>query len=109
MHSNNSECSYCCQEPEDQRHLFRGCSKLDYKDNANFYDYIFEDIVKQKEASSNFICIEKRRNKLNLNSHELVESLKLPRGGGANWPPRPSKLTNYNPNAKTDVTLYNQL
>ena len=37
---------------------------------------------------------------------ELLESLKLP--GGDKWPP-PSELTNYNPNAKTDVTLYSQL
>ena len=37
---------------------------------------------------------------------ELLESLKLP-GRGQMAPP--SELTNYNPNAKTDVTLYSQL
>jgi hypothetical protein len=40
------------------------------------------------------------------NGPELLESLKLP-GGGQMAPP--SELTNYNPNAKTDVTLYSQL
>ena len=42
----------------------------------------------------------------NPNGPELLESLKLA-GGGANGPP--SKLTKYNHNAKTDVTLYSQL
>ena len=40
---------------------------------------------------------------LNPNGPELLESLKLPGGGGPNGPP--SEFTNYNPNAKTDVTL----
>ena len=44
---------------------------------------------------------------LNPNGPELLESLKLPGGGGQMAPP--SELTNYNPNAKTDVTLYSQL
>ena len=47
------------------------------------------------------------QNRINPNDPELLESLKL-QGGGAKWPP-PSQLTNYNPNAKTDVTLYSQL
>ena len=46
------------------------------------------------------------RESLNPNGPELLESLKLP-GGGQMAPP--SELTNYNPNAKTDVTLYSQL
>ena len=44
---------------------------------------------------------------VNPNGPELLESLKL-RGEGQMAPP-PSELTNYNPNAKTDVTLYSQL
>ena len=44
---------------------------------------------------------------LNPNGPELLASLKLPGRGGPNGPP--SELTNYNPNAKTDVTLYGQL
>ena len=39
----------------------------------------------------------------NPNDPELLEPLKLLRGGGA-MPP-PSLLTTYNPNPKTDVTL----
>ena len=60
-HSNNLECTHGCQKPEDQRHLFGGCDKLDSKQNEHIYDYIFEDIVKQKEASSAFIKVERRR------------------------------------------------
>ena len=44
----------------------------------------------------------------NPNGPELLESLKLLKLGGTKCPP-PSELTNYNPNAKTDVTLYSQL
>ena len=43
---------------------------------------------------------------VNPNSPELLESLKL-RGEGQMAPP--SEFTNYNPYAKTDVTLYSQL
>ena len=48
-------------------------------------------------------------NKLFLNPYdpELLESLKIPGGRGAKCPP-PSELSNYNPNAKTDVTLFSQ-
>ena len=47
-------------------------------------------------------------NLINPNGPELLESLKLPGWGGGQMAP-PSELTNYNLNAKTDVTLYSQL
>lgn len=81
MHLNNLECSQGCPEPEDQRHIFGGCNKLDSKQNANIYDFIFEDICKQKEAIIAFICIERRRKELNMASSSYNNDL-LP--GGAN-------------------------
>ena len=45
----------------------------------------------------------------NPNGPELLESLKLLGGGGGGKCPPPSEFTYYNPNAKTDVTLYSQL
>ena len=59
----------------------------------------------------NMTQVSSQKWKINPYSPELLESLKLTGGGGGGgqMPPPPSELANYNPNAKTDVTLYSQL
>ena len=47
-----------------------------------------------------------KTNLLNPNGPKLLESIAT--GGGGQMAPPPSELTNYNHNAKTDVTLYSQ-
>ena len=64
MHSNNLECSQGCQGQEDQRHIFAGCDKLNSDMNTDIYDYIFEDIDRQKEAICIFLHIEEKRKEL---------------------------------------------
>ena len=60
----------------------------------------------RSHSLGDFFAAQKTFVSLNPNGPELLESLKL-RGGGQMAPP--SEFTNYNPNAKTDVTLYSQL
>ena len=66
MHLNNLECSQGCQVQEDQRHIFAGCDKFNSDRNIDIYDYIFEDIDRQKEAICIFLHIEERRKELNI-------------------------------------------
>ena len=62
LHSLNLKCVYGCNKDEDQRHIFEECEILKSNTNVKLYDYIFQDIVKQRQAISAFILIEERRN-----------------------------------------------
>ena len=64
LHSLNLKCIHGCNKDEDQRHIFEECEILKSNNNIKLYDYIFQDIVKQRQAISAFILIEERRNML---------------------------------------------
>ena len=64
LHSLNLKCIHGCNKDEDQRHIFEECEVLKSNNNVKLYDYIFQDIIKQRQAISAFILIEERRNLL---------------------------------------------
>ena len=57
LYSFNLKCSHGCNKDEDLRHIFEECELLKSKTNMKMYNYIFEDMVKQKQAISAFILI----------------------------------------------------
>ena len=64
MYKNDLQCTFGCQETEDQRHTFSNCTKIrqrqmDYK--IVTYKNIFGRIVDQKEVISEFIKLEYTR------------------------------------------------
>ena len=62
LHSLNLKCIHGCNKDEDQRHIFEECEILKSNNHIKLYDYIFQDIVKQRQAISAFILTEERRN-----------------------------------------------
>ena len=66
LYSFNLKCSHGCNKDEDQRHIFEECELLKSNTNMKMYNYIFEDMVKQKQAISAFILIEETRNHMKI-------------------------------------------
>ena len=61
MNFSNLKCSLGCQEDEDQNHIFENCSFLNTDKEDIRLGYIFENIVRQKEAIEKILIIETQR------------------------------------------------